>query len=255
MRIKLFTILLILLFILLSCSSNNEISDETLKPEPDTSNNEISDETLKPEPDTSNIDTDENKIDSNRFLKDDSEQEPFLIINFLQESTARYLITEQLANLDFPIDAIGETNQINGSIIFTKNGNIIEDESKITVNVNSLKSDSSRRDRYISRRSLESEKYPEATIFIKEIKNLPWPLPEIGSAEINIIGDMNVHGVTNKIIWDTEVNFDKNKLNGIAKTNFKFEKFNMDLPRVAIVLSVENNIRLELDFVAEKLNN
>ena len=196
-----------------------------------------------------------NKIGSNESLNDDSKSKSFLIINFLQESTARYLITEQLANLDFPIDAIGETNQISGSIIFNKDGNIIEDESKITVNVNSLKSDSSRRDRYISRRSLESEKYPEATIFIKEIRNLPWPLPESGSAEINIIGDMNVHGVTDRIAWDTDVNFNKNKINGIAKTNFKFEKFNMDLPRGAIVLSVENNIRLELEFVAEKLNN
>ena len=237
MKIKLFATTLILLFILLSCSSSDEIVNETSKSEPV----------------ASNIIEDKDMIESNESLNDDSKSESFLIINFLQESTARYLITEQLANLDFPIDAIGETNQISGSIIFNKDGNIIEDESKITVNVNSLKSDSSRRDRYISRRSLESEKYPEATIFIKEIRNLPWPLPESGSAEINIIGDMNVHGVTDRIAWDTEVNFNKNKINGIAKTNFKFEKFNMDLPRVAIVLSVENNIRLELEFVAEKL--
>tara|TARA_B100000676_G_scaffold104759_1_gene104525 strand:- start:1186 stop:1905 length:720 start_codon:yes stop_codon:yes gene_type:complete len=237
MKIKLFATTLILLFILLSCSSSDEIVNETSKSEPV----------------ASNIIEGKNMIESNESLNDDSKSESFLIINFLQESTARYLITEQLANLDFPIDAIGETNQISGSIIFNKNGNIIEDESKITVNVNSLKSDSSRRDRYISRRSLESEKYPEATIFIKEIRNLPWPLPESGSAEINIIGDMNVHGVTDRIAWDTDVNFNKNKINGIAKTNFKFEKFNMDLPRVAIVLSVENNIRLELEFVAEKL--
>mgnify|MGYP001406207233 FL=1 len=237
MKIKLFATTLILLFILLSCSSSDEIVNETSKSEPV----------------ASNIIEGKNMIESNESLNDDSKSESFLIINFLQESTARYLITEQLANLDFPIDAIGETNQISGSIIFNKDGNIIEDESKITVNVNSLKSDSSRRDRYISRRSLESEKYPEATIFIKEIRNLPWPLPESGSAEINIIGDMNVHGVTDRIAWDTEVNFNKNKINGIAKTNFKFEKFNMDLPRVAIVLSVENNIRLELEFVAEKL--
>ena len=231
MKIKLFATTLILLFILLSCSSSDEIVNETSKSEPV----------------ASNIIEGKNMIESNESLNDDSKSESFLIINFLQESTARYLITEQLANLDFPIDAIGETNQISGSIIFNKDGNIIEDESKITVNVNSLKSDSSRRDRYISRRSLESEKYPEATIFIKEIRNLPWPLPESGSAEINIIGDMNVHGVTDRIAWDTEVNFNKNKINGIAKTNFKFEKFNMDLPRVAIVLSVENNIRLELE--------
>ena len=45
--------------------------------------------------------------------------------------------------------------------------------------------------------------------------------------------------------------YEKNKLSGISKLIFGFEKFNMDLPRVAIVLSVENNIRLELEFSAE----
>ena len=62
---------------------------------------------------------------------------------------------------------------------------------------------------------------------------------------------MLVHGVTDEVAWKTIVNFEKNELSGISKTNFEFEKFNMDLPRVAIVLSVENNIRLELEFSAE----
>ena len=172
-------------------------------------------------------------------------------VTFLPDSIARYLITEQLATLDFPIDAIGETNEINGSINFDKDGKIIKDTSTIIVNVSSLKSDSGRRDRYISRRSLESDKYPEAVINIKKINDLPWPLPNNGSYEIEIIGDMLVHGVTDEVAWKTIVNFEKNKLSGISKTNFGFEKFNMDLPRVAIVLSVENNIRLELEFSAE----
>ena len=46
-------------------------------------------------------------------------------MNFLSESTARYLVREQLANLYFPIDAIGETNEINGSISLDKNGKVI----------------------------------------------------------------------------------------------------------------------------------
>ena len=44
---------------------------------------------------------------------------------------------------------------------------------------------------------------------------------------------------------------EKNILQKTSKNHFKFEKFNMDLPRVAIVLSVENNIRLELEFSGE----
>ena len=230
MRIKFFITSIILLSVLFSCSSNENY------------------ETLSSVSSKSEISTIQN---NNHAKSGESELDPFLTVEFLPNSTARYLITEQLANLDFPIDAIGKTNQIKGSISFDEDGKIIQQNSTIIVNVNSLKSDSGRRDRYISRKSLESDKYPEATINIKKINNMPWPLPNNGSVEVEIIGDMNVHGVTDEVTWVTKVNFERDKLNGISKTNFKFEKFNMDLPRVAIVLSVENNIRLELDFYAE----
>lgn len=235
MKINLFTITFILLFILISCSNNQQNIVESSQYEYIISETEADKSLEKSEKSTIDV----------------SGTKSYLEVTFLPDSIARYLITEQLATLDFPIDAIGETNQINGSINFDKNGKIIKDTSTIIVNVSSLKSDSDRRDRYISRRSLESDKYPEAVINIKKINDLPWPLPNNGSYEIEIIGDMLVHGVTDEVTWKTIVYFEKNKLSGISKTNFKFEKFNMDLPRVAIVLSVENNIRLELEFSGE----
>lgn len=172
-------------------------------------------------------------------------------VDFLPGSVARYLVREQLANLDFPNDAIGETSEIEGTIYFDENGNIVQENSNIIVNVKSLKSDSSRRDKYLSKRSLKSNEFPKATISIKKIENLPWPLPKSGTQLVSITGDMTAHGVTDEITWDTSVNFKGNSLTGTAKTNFKFEKFEMDLPRVAIVLSVDDNIRLELEFIAE----
>ena len=191
------------------------------------------------------------KIISENVSEISNNSSAYLEVNFLPSSTARYLVREQLANLDFPIDAIGETNEVNGSIVLDKNGNIINEKSIIIVNVKSLKSDNGRRDKYISRKSLESNTYPEAKISIKKIEGLPWPLPDSGESDITIIGDMTAHGVTDQITWDTKVNFNNNSLKGLAKTNFKFEKFDMELPRVAIVLSVDDNIRLELDFNAE----
>ena len=65
------------------------------------------------------------KVDKSGSSKiNDSNMAPFLKVEFLPSSTARYLITEQLANLDFPIDAIGETNQISGLISFNESGKI-----------------------------------------------------------------------------------------------------------------------------------
>ena len=195
-------------------------------------------------------DNQENKT-KDEIIKTSSNSEAFIEVNFLEGSIARYLVREQLANLDFPIDAIGETNQISGSILINTDGEVITNKSNIVVNVASLKSDSGRRDKYISRKSLESNTYPEALINIKKINNLPWPIPKNDSSEIEIIGDMTAHGVTQQITWKTKINFFEDNVEGLAKTNFKFEKFDMDIPRVAIVLSVDDNIRLELDFKAE----
>jgi hypothetical protein len=40
---------------------------------------------------------------------------------------------------------------------------------------------------------------------------------------------------------------DSGTFTGQARTNFPFEDFDLEVPRVAILLSVENNIRLELE--------
>ena len=148
MKIKLFAITFILLFILISCSNSEQNVAKSSQ------NESIISETEK----------DKISEKSEKSIIDISDTKSYIQVTFLPDSIARYLITEQLATLDFPIDAIGETNEINGSINFDKDGKIIKDTSTIIVNVSSLKSDSGRRDRYISRRSLESDKYPESVI-------------------------------------------------------------------------------------------
>ena len=248
MKIKSILLLFILLFILVSCSSQEMSSEELSQPITKEDNNQASNNDSK-ELINKELPGEDKKENSNQSVNSDSDI--YLEVNFLPESSARYLVREQLANLDFPIDAIGETSEIKGSIVFNKDGNIIKEKSNIIVNVQSLKSDSGRRDKYIARRSLETNTYPEAKIYVKKIEGLSWPLPENGSSDIQIIGDMDAHGVVREVIWDTTINFKENSIEGLAKTNFKFEKFEMDLPRVAIVLSVDNNIRLELKFNAE----
>ena len=93
---------------------------------------------------------------------------------------ARYLVREQLARLDFPNDAVGETSDVVGRIIFDPVGDIDSAASKITVDLRTLKSDKSRRDRFLRTRSLESDVFPTAEFVVKELPGLGWPLPKEG---------------------------------------------------------------------------
>ena len=163
-------------------------------------------------------------------------------------SRARYLVREQLARLDFPIDAVGETSQVTGAIALDADGWVISDESTIVVNLASLVSDSDRRDGYLGSRTLETDTYPDATLVVKEAPGLPWPLPTQGEATFQIVGDVTIKGVTRPLTWDATAQFAEESVTGQAKTDFTFGEFGIEVPRVRVVLSVDDNIRLELDF-------
>jgi polyisoprenoid-binding protein YceI len=114
-----------------------------------------------------------------------------------------------------------------------------------------LVSDESRRDTYLRTNAIQSNTYPEATFALREVAGLPWPLPASGDVAFQLIGDMMVHGETNPLIWDVTVTFSDGAVAGQATTRFTFGEYGMSIPRLLFILSVEDDIRLELDFVAE----
>ena len=165
-------------------------------------------------------------------------------------SEAVYRINEQLARRDLPNDAVGTTSEVEGQIVFLEDGSVDAERSKITVGVRSLTSDSSRRDSYIQRNSLESNQYPEVTLAVKEIRGLAWPLPTSGEATFDMVGDLTIRDQTHSSTWETTATFTADGIEGLAKTVVTFEQYGMTKPRVAIVLSVVDEIRLEISFVA-----
>jgi len=161
---------------------------------------------------------------------------------------ARYRVREQLARVEFPSDAIGRTNAISGTIAFEPNGTIVKEASSFTVDLNSLKSNSDRRDNYIRRRALETEAHPTATFVPTSFRGLPDSLPATGDVYFQLTGDMTVHGVTKPVTWTVVARAEDGTYTGNATTSFNFQYFEMAIPRVATVLSVVDSITLEYDF-------
>lgn len=162
-------------------------------------------------------------------------------------SEARFLVKEQLAGNNLPSDAVGKTRGVKGMIVIGQDGKIDKAQSKITVDVNSLATDQPMRDGFIKRSTLETDKFPTAEFVPTEVKGLPTPLPKSGAVNFQIIGDMTVHGTTKPITWDVTGTVDGGTFKGTGKTAVKFADFNMNAPKVPRVLSLEDNIRLEID--------
>ena len=163
-------------------------------------------------------------------------------------NAARYRIREQLVGLDLPNDAVGETSGVTGTIAADAKGNVVSTESKFTVDVSTLKSDKDRRDGFVRRRVLETEQYPTVTFVPKSVKGVTLPLPKAGSKTFQILGDLTVRGTTRPVTWNATAAFSPAGMKGTANTSFTFADFGINQPKVPVVLSVDETIKLELDF-------
>jgi polyisoprenoid-binding protein YceI len=161
---------------------------------------------------------------------------------------ARYRVREQLAGFDFPSDAVGVTTNITGAIVLDATGKVVPDQSKFVINLTGLKSDQTRRDRYIQSRTMETQTHPNVELLIKELRGLPHPLPASGELKVELIGDLTVKGITKPTTWQVTAAPTAGGLAGLARTQFTFADFNLTKPRVASVLSVNDEITLEYEF-------
>ena len=167
-------------------------------------------------------------------------------------SKARYRVREQLLNRDLPNDAVGETSNVTGTIVVDVNGKIVPTKSTFVVDLSTLQSDQSRRDNFLRNNTLQTDKFPKATFVVTEAKGLPSPLPASGNGTFELTGDLTIRDVTKPVTWQVTLQRDGEKLTGTAKLAFKFADFSLEQPRVPVVLSVQDNIQLELDFVLQE---
>ena len=163
-------------------------------------------------------------------------------------SEARYRVREQLAGFDFPNDAVGTTRAITGVIVVAADGTIQPDRSEVRVDLATLATDNQRRDGFVKGRTLEVEQYPEAVLVPLRIMGLEGPLPESGSNRFQLEADVTLHGHTRTLTWEVMATFGSDAITGLATTAFTFETFEIPIPEVARVLSVADDIRLELEF-------
>jgi len=167
-------------------------------------------------------------------------------------SEVRYRVREQLVGLSFPNDAVGATSAVEGGIAFDTQGRVLRGDSRFTIDLRTLRSDEARRDNYLRRNTLETERYPTVTFVPTEVRRLPFPLPPAGSLSFELVGDLTVKDATRRVTWEATASFDGPRVSVRARTAFRFGDFGLPIPRVSVVLSVEDDIKLEADLVLRR---
>lgn len=160
----------------------------------------------------------------------------------------RYRVREQLVNVSLPNDAIGRASTITGGMALDSSGAVIVEGSQFVIDVSTLKSDRDRRDGYVRGRLLETSQFPTVTFVPTAVQGVRLPLPSSGDVSFTIPGNLTVKGVTHPVTWTGKASFAGGELTGSASTAFTFADFSMTKPRVPVLLSVEDTIKLEYDF-------
>jgi polyisoprenoid-binding protein YceI len=169
-------------------------------------------------------------------------------------SRASYHARERLAGNDLPSDAVGTTQDVSGTVVLDPDGSVNSAQSQISVDLASLTSDEDDRDSFIKSNTLQVNQFPAATFVPNRTVGLDTPLPTSGQHTFQLLGDLTVHGVTQPVTWDVTAQFDAASVSGDATTGIKITDFGMDIPTVAIVLTLNDAVRLELQFVANSQN-
>jgi polyisoprenoid-binding protein YceI len=179
-------------------------------------------------------------------------QSPSVRLETAPGSKASYRVREQLAGFDLPNDAVGTTEAVAGSLVLAADGTFDRDRSRLTLDLATLTSDQSMRDNYVRNRTLEVEKFPKAEFVPRRVQGLALPLASAGQVSFQIVGDLTVHGVTAESTWAVTATLAPDRVTGRATTSFPFSTFGLQIPKLARLLSVDDNIRLDLDLVLSR---
>jgi polyisoprenoid-binding protein YceI len=163
-------------------------------------------------------------------------------------NAARYRVRERLVGHDLPNDAVGETKTLSGAIEFDSKGNVIPQSSKFVLDAGTFVSDQNRRDGFVRGRLLDAQQYPSIVLVPTAVRGVSLPLPSSGTVPIEMTANLTVHGVTRPTIWNGSAKFQDGRVTGAAATAFTFNDIQMEQPRVPVLLSVADTIRLEIDF-------
>jgi polyisoprenoid-binding protein YceI len=154
-------------------------------------------------------------------------------------------VREQLAGFTSLSDAVLTTTAISGVIGLTRDGRLTAD-TNLKIDLSKLQSDESRRDSFIKQDTLQTQRYPNAEMTVVGTIGLPQPLPQSGEWKFTLVTSATVHGTTHEVSWDVTGQRVGREIRATARTTVHFADFGLERPSVAAVLSVQDEIRLEV---------
>ncbi len=166
-----------------------------------------------------------------------------------ERSLATIRVCEQIAAIPAPGDAVLTTRAFSGAAVLLSDGTFANG-SAFAADLDTLKSNESLRDEWIKFNTLNTRIYPRAEFTLVRISGVPMPLAAQGDWTATLEGTMKIHGVERVLSWPVQVTRSAGEVRVRGTTAFKFGDYGMAVPANRLILSVVDDVRLEIDLVA-----
>ncbi len=172
-----------------------------------------------------------------------------------EESEVRFKLDEDLAGNR--ITVTGVTNEVAGDVAVDFANPANSELGTIRINMRTLKTDNEFRNRAIRGQILRTadDAFEFSDFVPTSIEGLPTESVAVGDeVSFKVTGDFTINGITKPITFDVVVKLTaNNRIEGSARAVVQRADFNLNIPNVPNVANVEEEVELELDFVAEAI--
>ena len=153
-------------------------------------------------------------------------------------SEATFTVTEKLARLSLPNDAVMRTTSLTGEVRLDGGA------SSIALDLHSMTSDQGNRDRYVRTRMFGD--YPTATFTVPSVSELPDGFADGEEVEAEVEGSLEIRGITVPLVFEIEARDDGDRVFILGRTTFTWQDMEITPPVVGPVQSIEDEVRVEV---------
>lgn len=253
-------VLLLAMALLVACGDND--NGETAVPSDPAANPTAAVETAEATPLAVTPTTDPETADPQPAVEEQaaeetavSEDEPAAAASTVQFeidselSEARFLIGEILRGEPFTV--VGVTNAVEGSLSINFADPTQTEIGEISVDASTLVTDSSMRNRAIYNFVLNTSQFQHVRFTPTNLIGLPTAVAIGERITFQIEGDLTIRDISRPVLFDAVVDLvSETELRGQATTVILRDDYNLTIPRVPQVASVDEDLTLEIEFVA-----
>jgi polyisoprenoid-binding protein YceI len=167
-------------------------------------------------------------------------------------SEVRFIIDEML--MGQPTTVVGVTSDVAGEMLTDLGEPANSPLGAIRVKVRTLQTDNEFRNRALRGQILQSDRteYEFATFTTVALVGLPEAVTVGEAFSFQIVGNLNLHSVNRDVIFNAVVTrISPTQVEGTASAIVLYRDFGISIPEAPGVADISDNVRLEIDFLAE----